>query len=75
MTEPALLAFRAAPEALLVVDAAGVVRLVSAQAERLIRRSAAELVGERLDALLVGDPTGPLRAGGSRGLPSVPEPI
>lgn len=75
MTEPALLAFRAAPEALLVVDAAGVVRLVSAQAERLIRRSAAELVGERLDALLVGDPTGPLRAGGSRGLPTAPEPI
>jgi signal transduction histidine kinase len=58
MTEPALLAFRAAPEALLVADAAGVVRLVSVQAERLLRRGAAELVGRRLDELLVGDPTG-----------------
>jgi signal transduction histidine kinase len=68
VTEPALLAFRAAPEALLVADAAGVVRLVSAQAERLLRRGAADLVGHRLDELLVGDPAGPLRAGGSQPL-------
>jgi signal transduction histidine kinase len=52
-SEPEIIAFRAAPEALLVADAAGVVRLVSAQAERLLRRSAAELVGQRLDSLVV----------------------
>jgi signal transduction histidine kinase len=83
VTEPALLAFRAAPEALLVADAAGVVRLVSAQAERLLRRGAADLVGHRLDELLVGDPAGPLRAsgsqplraGGSREPRSVQEPV
>lgn len=75
MTETALSAFHAAPEALLVVDAAGVVRLVSAQAERLLRRSAADLVGQRLDVLLVGDPTSPLRASGPRGRRAVREPI
>lgn len=75
MTETALSAFHAAPEALLVVDAAGVVRLVSAQAERLLRRGAADLVGQRLDVLLVGDPTSPLRASGPRGRRAVREPI
>jgi signal transduction histidine kinase len=56
-------AFRAAPQALLVVDGAGVVRLVSAQAERLLRRGAADLVGQRVDRLLIGDPTRALRTG------------
>jgi signal transduction histidine kinase len=67
-------AFRAAPQALLVVDRAGVVRLVSAQAERLLRGSAADPVGQRLDRLLVGDPTVGLRAGppASAGGPAEP---
>lgn len=56
-------AFRAAPQALLVTDGAGVVTLVSAEAERLLHRSAADLVGQRLDRFLVGDPTRSLRAG------------
>jgi PAS domain S-box-containing protein len=54
-------AFRAAPQALLVADSTGVVRLVSVEAERLLGRSAAKLIGRRLDTLLVGDPTGPQR--------------
>jgi signal transduction histidine kinase len=58
-------AFRAAPQALLVIDGAGVVRLVSAEAERLLRRGAAEVVGQRLDRLLVGDPTRSLRTAGT----------
>ncbi|MGC9668399.1 ATP-binding protein [Planosporangium sp. 12N6] len=56
-------AFRAAPEALLVIDGAGVIRLVSLAAERLLRRGGDELVGQRLDRVLVGDPTRPLRTG------------
>ncbi|GAA1819958.1 PAS domain-containing protein [Planosporangium flavigriseum] len=65
MTQPVRYeaAFRAAPQALLVVDGAGVVRLVSAEAERLLRRGTADLVGQRLDGLLVGDPTRSLRTG------------
>ncbi|NJC70495.1 PAS domain-containing protein [Planosporangium thailandense] len=65
MTEPVgyEAAFRAAPQALLVTDGAGVVTLVSAEAERLLRRDAADLVGQRLDRLLVGDPTRGLRTG------------
>ncbi|MCW2642421.1 MAG: domain S-box protein [Dactylosporangium sp.] len=56
-------AFRTAPQALLLTDGAGVVRLVNAEAERLFRRDAAEVVGQRLDRLLVGDPTRSLRTG------------
>ncbi len=54
-------AFRAAPQALLAVDGTGVVRLASAEAERLLRRGGADLIGRRLDELLTGDPAGPLR--------------
>jgi PAS domain-containing protein len=36
-------AFRTAPQALLLTDGAGVVRLVNAEAERLFRRDAAEV--------------------------------
>jgi signal transduction histidine kinase len=56
-------AFRAAPHALLAVDNAGVVRLASAEAERLLGRSGGDLVGQRVDGLLAGDPTWPLRTG------------
>ncbi|GGM86203.1 ATP-binding protein [Dactylosporangium sucinum] len=49
-------AFRAAPEALIVLDAAGVVRLASTAAETLFRRSTADLVGRRVDELFVTDP-------------------
>jgi signal transduction histidine kinase len=44
-------AFRAAPEALLVLDAAGVVRLASSAAEALFRRDPAELFGSTPEAL------------------------
>ncbi|MER7275997.1 ATP-binding protein [Dactylosporangium sp. NPDC000244] len=50
-------AFRAAPEALVVFDAAGVVRLASTAAEALFRRDTADLVGRRADELFVGKPT------------------
>lgn len=50
-------AFQAAPQALLAVDDSGVVRLANAEAERLLRRGAADLIGRRLDELLTGDPT------------------
>jgi PAS domain S-box-containing protein len=63
-------AFRAAPQALIVADAAGVIRLVSTEAERLLRRSAAELVGQRLDRIFVRDPTEPLRSGVSAPTPA-----
>ncbi|MEV8515674.1 ATP-binding protein [Dactylosporangium sp. NPDC051484] len=49
-------AFRAAPEALIVLDAAGVVRLASSAAEALFQRSTADLVGRRVADLFVGDP-------------------
>ncbi|WP_238012224.1 histidine kinase [Dactylosporangium sp. AC04546] len=49
-------AFRAAPEALIVLDAAGVVRLASKAAETLFRRSTADLVGRRVDELFLADP-------------------
>nr|BFE66474.1 hypothetical protein GCM10020063_110000 [Dactylosporangium thailandense] len=49
-------AFRAAPEALVVFDAAGVVRLASTAAEALFRRDTADLVGRRADELFVGRP-------------------
>ncbi|GAA2614436.1 hypothetical protein GCM10010399_51600 [Dactylosporangium fulvum] len=51
-------AFRSAPEALIVLDASGVVRLASSAAETLFRRTAGELVGRRVDELFVGDPRG-----------------
>ena len=41
-------AFRAAPEALIVLDAAGVVRLASSAAEGLFDRVTADLVGRRV---------------------------
>ena len=47
-------AFRAAPRALLAVDAAGVVRLASAEAERLLRRAPAEVIGRPVRELLAG---------------------
>jgi PAS domain S-box-containing protein len=56
-------AFRAAPQALLAVDGAGVVRLANAEAERLLGRRAGDLVGRRLEELLTGDPSGPPRSG------------
>src|SRR6266545_3214672 len=62
-------AFRAAPQALLAVDGTGVVRLASAEAERLLRRAGADLVGRPLDELLAGDPTSPLRAAPPRKRP------
>jgi signal transduction histidine kinase len=62
-------AFRAAPQALLVVDAAGVVRLASAEAERLLQRTGPDLIGQRLAGLLTGDPTWPLRTGTGFGHP------
>lgn len=49
-------AFRAAPEALIVIDASGVVRLASSAAESLFRRSTADLVGRRVEELFGGDP-------------------
>jgi signal transduction histidine kinase len=55
------MSFRAAPQALLAVDATGVVRLASVEAERLLRRRGPELVGRPLDDMLTGDPTAPLR--------------
>jgi signal transduction histidine kinase len=50
-------AFRAAPQALLAVDGTGVVRLANVEAERLLGRRAAALVGQRLGDLLTDDPT------------------
>jgi signal transduction histidine kinase len=55
-------AFRAAPQALLAVDGAGVVRLVSIEAERLLQRAGTQLIGRRLDELLSTDPTGATHA-------------
>jgi signal transduction histidine kinase len=55
-------AFRAAPEALVVVNANAVVRLVNVEAERLFRRTGEQLVGWRLEQLLVGDPSVDYRA-------------
>ncbi|WP_433608571.1 ATP-binding protein [Dactylosporangium sp. CA-139114] len=49
-------AFRAAPEALVVLDAAGVVRLASTAAETLFRRDAADLIGRGTGELFVGSP-------------------
>ncbi|WP_433078276.1 sensor histidine kinase [Dactylosporangium sp. CA-052675] len=49
-------AFRAAPEALVVLDAAGVVRLASTAAETLFRRDTADLVGRGAGELFVGSP-------------------
>jgi signal transduction histidine kinase len=49
-------AFRAAPEALVVLDAAGVVRLASSAAEALFQRTTADLVGRRVADLFAGDP-------------------
>jgi PAS domain S-box-containing protein len=42
----------AAPDAVLVVDAAGVIRLVNAQAERIFGYARAELVGEPVERLV-----------------------
>jgi signal transduction histidine kinase len=58
-------AFRAAPEALIVLDASGVVRLASSAAEALFARDTADLVGRRVDELFVGDPR-ELLPGGDR---------
>src|SRR5262245_22110795 len=70
------LAFRAAPQALLAVDGTGAVRLASAEAERLLRRSGPDLIGRPLDQALAGDPIGPLRAAAPRAarstVPGVP---
>ncbi|MGI5237544.1 ATP-binding protein [Dactylosporangium sp. CA-139066] len=49
-------AFRAAPEALIVLDAAGVVRLASSAAEALFQRTTADLVGRRVRDLFTGEP-------------------
>jgi signal transduction histidine kinase len=49
-------AFRAAPEALIVLDAAGVVRLASSAAEALFQREPAELFGRPISELFIGDP-------------------
>jgi len=57
-------AFRAAPEALVVLDAAGVVRLASSAAESLFDRVTADLVGRRVEELFVGDPRAALAAAG-----------
>jgi PAS domain S-box-containing protein len=66
-------AFRAAPEALVVLDAAGVVRLASSAAESLFDRATADLVGRRVEELFVGDPR---TAGGvSGGAPAGDEPV
>jgi len=50
-------AFRAAPQALLAVDSTGVVRLANVEAERLLGRRGAALVGRRLGDLVTDDPT------------------
>jgi signal transduction histidine kinase len=63
-------AFRAAPQALLAVDGSGLVRLASAEAERLLRRGGADLTGHPLDEFLTGDPTGSLRSAASRTRPT-----
>jgi signal transduction histidine kinase len=72
------MSFRAAPQALLAVDGTGVIRLISAEAERLWHRRGADLVGQRLDQILTGDPTtvlgrqpqpGPVLAGSALRLP------
>jgi signal transduction histidine kinase len=55
------MAFQAAPLALLAVDGTGVIRLASAEAERLLRRGERDLIGRPLDDVLTGDPTAPLR--------------
>src|SRR5215468_9081074 len=64
------MSFRAAPQALLAVDGTGVIRLASTEAERLLRRRGAELIGRPLDDVLTGDPTEPLRT-----RPADPEPV
>jgi len=51
------MSFRAAPHALLAVDGAGVIRLASAEAERLLHRRGGNLLGRRLEDVLAGDPT------------------
>jgi len=56
------MSFRAAPQALLAVDGTGVIRLANAEAERLLRRRGARLVGHPLDEVLAGDPTAALRS-------------
>ncbi|MEV0564690.1 ATP-binding protein [Dactylosporangium sp. NPDC050588] len=55
-------AFRAAPEALVVLDAAGVVRLASSAAEALFHRATVDLVGRRVGELFVSDPRAALGA-------------
>ena len=60
-------AFRAAPEALVVLDAAGVVRLASSAAEALFDRVTADLVGRRVEELFVGDPRAARAAAGVTG--------
>jgi signal transduction histidine kinase len=57
-------AFRAAPDAQVVVDACAVVRLVNVAAEQLFCRTAEQMVGQPLDQLLVGDPTTGVRRHG-----------
>ncbi|WP_433207791.1 ATP-binding protein [Dactylosporangium sp. CS-047395] len=49
-------AFRAAPEALILCDADGVVRLASTAAETLFRRETADLFGRSLGELFAGRP-------------------
>jgi signal transduction histidine kinase len=51
-------AFRAAPEALIVLDASGVVRLANIAAEVLFDRATADLVGRRVGELFAADPLG-----------------
>ncbi len=62
-------AFRAAPEALIVLDAAGVVRLASSAAEALFHRVTADLVGRRVGELLTSDPRAALDAATGDGEP------
>jgi signal transduction histidine kinase len=70
MTQDAYrLAFRAAPQALLAVDGERVVRLASAEAERLLYRPGVALVGRPLGEILTGDPIAAL------GTRPHPEPV
>ncbi|MEV0128222.1 ATP-binding protein [Dactylosporangium sp. NPDC050688] len=62
-------AFRAAPEALIVLDAAGVVRLASSAAEALFHRVTADMVGRRVGQLLTSDPRAALDAATGDGEP------
>lgn len=64
-------AFRAAPEALVVLDAAGVVRLASSAAEVLFQRATADLVGRRVEELFAGAVTGPADFGAAGPVPAV----